>query len=56
MMFRDEKDTPKPKRLWLFSIESSDALLLISTDHAALLLHRDFGQGLNGEPTAVKQH
>ena len=28
--------------------------LLFGTDHAGLLLHRDFRQGQNGEPTVVK--
>ena len=35
-------------------LKDSDVTLLIGTDHADLLLHRDFRQGYNGEPTAVK--
>ena len=35
-------------------MKDSDVTLLIGTDHANLLLHRDFRQGQNGDPTAVK--
>ena len=35
-------------------LKDLDVTLLIGTDHADLLLHRDFRQGQNGEPTAVK--
>ena len=35
-------------------LKDSHVTLLIGTDHANLLLHRDFCQGPNGEPTAVK--
>ena len=35
-------------------LNDSDVTLLIGTDHADLLLHRDFHQGKNGEPTVVK--
>ena len=35
-------------------LKDSDVTLLIGADHADLLLHRDFRQGQNGEPTAVK--
>ena len=35
-------------------MKDSDVTLLIGTDHANVLLHRDFRQGQNGEPTAVK--
>ena len=35
-------------------LKDSDVTLLIGTDHANVLLHRDFRQGQNGEPTAVK--
>ena len=34
-------------------LKDSDVMLLIGTDHADLLLHRDFRQGQNEEPTAV---
>ena len=34
--------------------KDSDVTLLIDTDHANVLLHRDFRQGQNGEQTAVK--
>ena len=35
-------------------LKGSDVKLLIGADHANLLLHRDFRQGQNGDPTAVK--
>ena len=35
-------------------LKDSDVTLLIGTDHADLLLHKDFCQGHNEEPTAVK--
>ena len=35
-------------------MKDSDVTLLIGTDHANLLLRRDFRQGHNGDPTAVK--
>ena len=35
-------------------LKDSDVTLLIGTDHANLLLHRDFRQGQNGDPRAVK--
>ena len=35
-------------------LKDSDVTLLIGTDHANLLLHRDFRQGQNRGPTAVK--
>ena len=35
-------------------MKDSDVTLLIGTDHADLLLHKDIRQGQNGEPTAVK--
>ena len=35
-------------------LKNSDVTLLIGTDHANLLLYRDFRQGQNGDPTAVK--
>ena len=35
-------------------LKDSDVTLLIGTDHAYLLLHRDFRQGQNGKPKAVK--
>ena len=35
-------------------LKDSDVTLLIGTDHANVLLHRDFRQGQNGDPTAVK--
>ena len=35
-------------------LKDSDVTLLIGTDHTDLLLHKDFRQGHNGEPTAVK--
>ena len=35
-------------------LKDSDVTLLIGTDHANLLLHRDFRQGQNGDATAVK--
>ena len=35
-------------------LKDSDVTLLIGTDHANLLLHRDFRQGQNRDPTAVK--
>ena len=35
-------------------MKDSDFTLLIGTDHADLLLHRDFRQRQNGEPTALK--
>ena len=35
-------------------LKDSDVTLLIGTDHAHLLLHRDFRQGQNEESTAVK--
>ena len=35
-------------------LKDSDVTLLKGTDHADLLLHRDFRQGQNGEPAAVK--
>ena len=35
-------------------MKDSDVTLLIGTDQGNLLLHRDFCQGQNGDPTAVK--
>ena len=35
-------------------MKDSDVTLLIGTNHANLLLHRDFRQGQNEDPTAVK--
>ena len=35
-------------------LKDSDVTLLIGTDHANLLLHRNFRQGQNGDPTAVR--
>ena len=35
-------------------MKDSDVALLIGRDHANSLLHRDFRQGQNGDPTAVK--
>ena len=35
-------------------LKDSDVALLIGRDHANSLLHRDFRQGQNGDPTAVK--
>ena len=35
-------------------LKDSDVTLFIGTDHANLLLHRDFRQGQNGDSTAVK--
>ena len=35
-------------------LTDSDVTLLIGTDHANLLLHRNFRQGQNGDPTAVR--
>ena len=35
-------------------LKDSDVTLLIGADHTNLLLHRDFRQGQNGDPTAVK--
>ena len=35
-------------------LKDSDVTLLKGTDHADLLLHRDFRQGQNGEPRPVK--
>ena len=35
-------------------LKDSDVTLLLGTDHADALLHRDFLQGQNGKPTAVK--
>ena len=36
------------------ALKDSDVTLTIDTDHADLLLHRDFCQGKNAEPTALK--
>ena len=51
--FRDQKTQTHLKDID-FPVKDSDVTLLIGTDHADLLLHKDIRQGQYGEPTAVK--
>ena len=50
---KEKRSLEIQQRFWKI-LKDSDVTLLIGTDHADLLLHRDFCQGQNGEPTAVK--
>ena len=49
-----KKIHPHLKDIDFAVLKDSDVTLLIGTDHTLLLLHRDFRQGHNGEPTAIK--
>ena len=51
---RSKKIHPHLKDIDFPLLKDSDVTLLIGTDHANLLLHRDFRQGQNGDPTAAK--
>ena len=51
---RSKKIHPHLKDIDFPLLKDSDVTLLIGTDHANLLLHRDFRQGQNGDATAVK--